>query len=184
MSHAPQACSNCDATALALQTYSDSFKHGKGSIEVQGLSSLVCAKCGAEIITPEQVRANHRLIADAKRKADGLLTGDEIRAIRERLALTQQQAALIFGGGLNAFSKYECGDVVQSVGMDRLMRVTTHFPLILTFLKLQAGIAGPLQLNSSYGDGHPVSLNDPYYTSRTVSTPAKVIQVEPWKKVA
>jgi len=184
MSHMQQTCSNCDAPALAPLTYSNHFKHGHSSIQVDGLTCLVCAKCGTEIITPEQVRANHRVIADAKRKADGLLTGDEIRAIRERLALTQQQAALVFGGGANAFSKYECGDVIQSVGMDRLMRVTAHFPLILAFLKLQAGMPGALQLNTNYGDGTPVSLNDPHYTSRTISTPAQVIQTESWKDAA
>jgi HTH-type transcriptional regulator/antitoxin MqsA len=33
----------------------------------------------------------------------------------------------MFGGGLNAFSKYERGEVIQSEAMDKLIRVSCRY---------------------------------------------------------
>ena len=37
------------------------------------------------------------------------MTPDRIRAIRERLRLTQEEAGALLGGGPRAFTKYESG---------------------------------------------------------------------------
>jgi len=70
----------------------------------------------------------------AKRRADGLLSPEEIRHAREALGLTQHKAAEVFGGGRNAFSKYERGEVAQSVAMDRLIRLCLAHPKMLSEL--------------------------------------------------
>jgi len=93
------------------------------------LEGYCCDTCGADPIFRDQIKRNHLKIADAKRVADGLLVGEEIRRIRMRLKLTQREAAEVFGGGANAFSKYERGDVVQSVAMDRLLRLIDRAPV-------------------------------------------------------
>ena len=81
---------------------------------------------------------------DAWRKIDGLLTAQEIVALRNKLGLTQQDAAKIFGGGANAFSKYERSEVIQSVAMDKLMRAALDVPDMFMWLKQQAGLYGKL----------------------------------------
>ncbi len=55
-----------------------------------------------------------------RKKSDGLLTSSEIYEARITLGLTQESASLVFGGGKNAFSKYERAEVSQSVAMDKL----------------------------------------------------------------
>ena len=65
------------------------------------------------------------------------------RVIIEGIAdsgLTQKQAAKVFGGGSNAFAKYEAEDVVQSVGMDKLLRLAVEVPDAATWLFRQSGI--------------------------------------------
>ena len=42
--------------------------------------------------------------------------------------ITQEQAALLFGGGIHGFSKYERGEVIQSTSMDRLLRIALELP--------------------------------------------------------
>lgn len=84
---------------------------------------LECDLCGSETAGPIELRQNKRAMTDFKRSVDGLLTGAEIRQVRQRHSLTQVQAAGLFGGGPVAFSKYEAGDVTQSEAMDRLLRV-------------------------------------------------------------
>ncbi len=82
-----------------------------------------CQHCGNEFISKEQGRRNDLNFKDAKRKADGLMNPDEIKRARIKLGLTQADAAKFFGGGYNAFSKYERGEVTQSVAMDKLIRL-------------------------------------------------------------
>ena len=127
-------CPVCERGTLTQHTYSEDFKHNEGTVHVEGLEYCECDSCGADPVLKDQLRRNHKRVVDAKRAADGLLTGAEIRKLRERLGLTQKAASELFGGGANAFSKYERGDVVQSVPMDRLLRIVGHHPDLLAEL--------------------------------------------------
>lgn len=118
-----EVCPVCDADSLTADSETLAFKHRGQVIQVAGAEYARCESCGEDFVLPSQARRNDRRIADAKRAADGLLPGDQIARIRRRLSLTQREAATLFGGGDNAFSKYERGDVIQSLPMDRLLRV-------------------------------------------------------------
>ncbi|MDT8841028.1 type II toxin-antitoxin system MqsA family antitoxin [Paraburkholderia fungorum] len=98
---------------------------------VSGLVDMqfeVCDSCGGEMAGKESARANKRAISRFRKHAAGLLVGDEIAEIRRTYELRQEDAAVIFGGGPVAFSKYECDDVAQSVAMDKTLRVCSTFP--------------------------------------------------------
>jgi len=163
------ACPVCEEGTLVPFSYSDSFVHEGRQISVNDLEASRCSACAAEPIAPDQIRRNQLRISDAKRRAHGLLTSQRIRETREVLGLSQQDAALIFGGGTNAFSKYERGQTVQSVSMDRLLRTAATFPWLLDFWRLLAGQEPPAVQNGSYIDAQDVSLNDPCYTSKPVA---------------
>ena len=51
-------------------------------------------------------------LAAFKATIDKLLTPDEIKAARKALRLNQGEAAKICGGGKNAFSRYESGEIL------------------------------------------------------------------------
>jgi HTH-type transcriptional regulator/antitoxin MqsA len=127
-------CPVCDHGSLTPARYSDLFAHNGRKILVEGLEKYECSQCADGAIFTEQVRRNQIKIADAKRRADGLLTSDQIRRIRERLGLSQSAAAHAFGGGGNAFSKYERGEVLQSFAMDRLLRLAVDLPGVMSQL--------------------------------------------------
>jgi putative zinc finger/helix-turn-helix YgiT family protein len=118
-----QKCVLCGKGDLIDDTYSDTFKYDDQEIVVDGLERSLCSVCGSDPIMPEQGRRNQLRVADAKRQHVGLLTSVQIRGIREFLNLSQQAAADLFGGGDNAFSKYERGDVIQSRVMDSALRL-------------------------------------------------------------
>ena len=115
-------CADCGAKTLQSLIEKEEFNY-KGHKLIVEVEYSVCSQCGAEAILPEQIKGNDCRTRDAWRKVDGQLTGIEISALRKQLGLTQQQAAQMFGGGVNAFSKYERGEVIQSVAMDNLMRL-------------------------------------------------------------
>jgi transcriptional regulator with XRE-family HTH domain len=64
----------------------------------------------------------------------GLLTADEIKAVRRAKNLNQKQCAQLLGGGVNSFHKYESGTVIQSAAMDLLIRVVRDVPGALTYV--------------------------------------------------
>ena len=127
-------CAECGAANFDVRIEPDEFQRN-GQSFMADVEYSVCRECGDEIIFPEQIKRNDCRVRDAWRRIDGLLTAEEIVALRNKLGLTQQEAAKIFGGGANAFSKYERSEVIQSAAMDKLMRSALDVPDMFTWLK-------------------------------------------------
>lgn len=83
----------------------------------------VCESCGEEFELPEQAADNDIAMREAKKVHDGLLSRADLKSIRISFKLTQQEAAIVFGGGINSFSKYERGEVTQSDSLDKLVKL-------------------------------------------------------------
>lgn len=82
-----------------------------------------CTECQEGFLSPKDLKASQKAIADFKREVDHLLTTDEIKAIRKKLKLTQAKASSLFGGGVRAFHKYETGENAQSKPLDILLKL-------------------------------------------------------------
>lgn len=180
-------CPQCERGHLKASTFEDDFLHGGNSLHIGGLECYVCDRCGADPVFADQIRRNELRIADAKRRADGMLTGEEIRCVRDRLGLSQQDAAVLFGGGTNAFSKYERGNVMQSVAMDRLLKVAAFYPFVLEFLQREAGIVLSPQRRvdvARYQAGVSVDMGDSAFRSRSIAGHLKSVSSASWQKVA
>ncbi len=111
----------------------------RGHVKQFALHGHICDTCGTDFATAEDLRANKRIKVAFDKEVDGLLTGAQVKAIREDVGLTQAQAAALFGGGPVAFSKYENDEVVQSVAMDRLLRVAAEVPAAVPVLAKISG---------------------------------------------
>lgn len=113
---------------------------------IRGLLHAVCDSCHESVTTPSQSRHNKRVSTEARAKAveerdrAQQLTPCDILRIRKKLGLTQAQAARVFGGGANAFSKYENGEVTPSDGMERLLRLADSVPAAASWLMRRAGV--------------------------------------------
>ncbi len=83
----------------------------------------LCDVCTSDYAGAAESKLNKRALMAFRKQVDGLLTGEEITALRKLYKLTQGQAARLFGGGPVAFSKYENDDVAQSEAMDTLLRL-------------------------------------------------------------
>lgn len=125
---------------LAPTTAIETLPYAGAALAVPGVEFSVCSVCGEEVVLDAQAKRNDVRFADAKRAHDGLLTSDAIFAWRHSLGLSQREAAEMLGGGANAFSKYERGEVIQSKPMDLLMRVAEQMPEARSFLAERAGV--------------------------------------------
>lgn len=191
-------CSACGEGRLEPKETTQHVEHAG----VQGATPLhyaVCDTCGSEIAEAPEARANKRAMTAFRKRADGLLTGSEMRQARQALNLTQAQAAQLFGGGKVAFSRYENDDVTQSEAMDSLIRLCLERPANLVHLAEHKGV--PLGIEpASETDGDPLARNrlsaikqaledqidsahstariPPYSAGRQI----KVIDIQRWRK--
>ena len=104
------------------------------------LEYSVCNGCGREFVPKPQILRGEIAVRNAKKKVDGLLSSEEISQARAKLFISQEQASKVFGGGKNAFSKYERGEVSQSAAMDKLIRVCLKHHHVFQELALKAGV--------------------------------------------
>lgn len=92
------------------------------------LRSKECTECGSELTDHIDGLANKRAVTAFRKRVDGLMSGVDIRQLRKKLGITQDQAARVFGGGEKAFSKYETDDVAQSEAMNNLFLLAEKNP--------------------------------------------------------
>jgi len=118
--------------------------------EYRGTKAMVpmhyktCDVCGSDFAGAEESRLNKRAVMAFRKSVDGLLTGAEICALRERYEINQKQASRLFGGGPVAFSKYENDDVAHSESMDKLLRLVLKSEQAFWSLVEQEGMTAEL----------------------------------------
>lgn len=81
------------------------------------------------------MQASDAALKQLRIEADKLLAPEDVKRIRTKIGLTQQQAGAIIGGGPNAFQKYEAGEVTVSKGISNLLRVLERHPEEIEELK-------------------------------------------------
>jgi HTH-type transcriptional regulator/antitoxin MqsA len=122
-------CKYCKSTNIEHKKEQELITYKGKDLNIS-VEFSICCKCGREFISKPQILNNDARVRDAKKVADGLLTSSEIYEARVKLGLTQEQASIIFGGGKNAFSKYERAEVSQSIAMDKLIKVCLRHPKV------------------------------------------------------
>lgn len=114
----------------------------KGTKAMLPMHYQLCDTCTSDYAGMAESKLNKRIVMAFRKQVDGLLTGDEITALRKHYQLTQAQAAKLFGGGPVAFSKYENDDVAQSEAMDTLLRLMRRSPEAFCALVQEKGLQG------------------------------------------
>ena len=132
-------CKLCKSTDVSTFTEKSTFTYKNKELSYD-MAYSVCNSCDREFIDKNQIQQNEIGTREAKKKVDGLLSLGELFEMRNKFHLTQEVASKVFGGGPNAFSKYERGLVSQSAAMDRLIRVSDAVPGVLDWLKEYSGM--------------------------------------------
>lgn len=172
-------CPICEVGQLKLSAFSRLVPHRGQEIPVVGLAAWQCDQCGERTYDPAQIRRNQATVvgarkkfSDAKRRERGLLSGDEIRAFRELLKLKQSEAATVFGGGVNCFSKYERGEVIQSEALDISLRGAVQCPSYFAWLLSRVGF-------SVRATGSDADIYDQSWTEQETAPFAELLVLRP-----
>lgn len=116
-------CPACESGTLAARVGDKIIQFEGAPLRVPNLHYSECSVCFEKLVLPAQSKRNEVAYADAKKSKLGLWSCGKIEAFRKKWDLTQAAASKILGGGANAFSKYERGEVLHSKSMDLLMRM-------------------------------------------------------------
>ena len=109
---------------------------------VHDLTGWECQVCGEVMFDPDTDSASRYVDQGDKLLHDCLqLMGSEVQRIRRKLHLTQKTAVtLLSGGGHNAFSRYERGELPPPQPLFTLMRLLDRHPHLLAEVQsLSAG---------------------------------------------
>ena len=131
------ACPSCGTQMLEKRGTLRLPVNGE-EVAVPSAAHLSCPKCGEVVL---RFQDSKRLGEDAiaiYRKKNGLLSADEIRAIRERFGLTQANLARLLRLGANTVSRWESGRNVQTAAMDMLLRLIRDLPGSIDYLRAHA----------------------------------------------
>ena len=125
-------CRNCGGT-LVPTTGSFPVRVGSETVDVDA-TLRVCRDCGETLYDPQELRSLNRKAASILRKREGLLTPEEIKAIRGRSGLTQSQFENALFLGKKSLVRWESGQICQSGAADSLLRAVDEFPALMSFL--------------------------------------------------
>ena len=104
-------------------------------VKVPAAVHLGCPKCHEVVLRFQDAkRVTEDAVAIYRRK-HGLLSADEIRAIRKRFGLTQAGFARLLRLGGNTLSRWEAGRTVQTEAMDTLLRLIRDLPGTIDYLR-------------------------------------------------
>ncbi|MDD2942543.1 MAG: type II toxin-antitoxin system MqsA family antitoxin [bacterium] len=123
-------CLSCKKQNLVDRITQQEYEF-KGETLVTRQREKFCPACGEVTVDPVDARNVRKTVNDWEARLDGFLISDEVRRIRKKLGLTQLLAAKIFGGGRNAFSRYERGEALQMRSTDNLLRILDSHPELL-----------------------------------------------------
>jgi HTH-type transcriptional regulator/antitoxin MqsA len=100
-----------------------------------------CDQSDESIHTGEDMKVSDRALNRVKARVEGLPAPEDIRKIRQKLGLTQEQAGEWIGGGPRAFQKYEAGDLLPSRALASALLLLDRDPDGLAVLKARATAA-------------------------------------------
>lgn len=125
-------CPVCGAAELIHDTRDQSYTYKGETTVISAVTGDFCPACAESILdTVESDRVMREMRAFSKQVNAAIVDPVFISTVRKKLSLDQRQAAEIFGGGANAFSRYETGKTKPPLALVLLLKLLDHHPELL-----------------------------------------------------
>lgn len=129
-------CPCCGAADLISDTRDMPYTYKGETTTIPAVTGEFCPACGEVVLSRQHGDRYSDLLGQFQRKVNATYVDPEFIAnVRKKLDLDQRQAAEIFGGGVNAFSRYESGKSKPSLALVKLLRVLDRHPDLLEEVK-------------------------------------------------
>jgi HTH-type transcriptional regulator / antitoxin MqsA len=125
-------CPNCGGAELRPDTRDMAFTYKSQTLTLPAIAGAYCPVCGEGIFDAQTSRVvSAKFKAFSKRVNAASVDPSFISAVRKKLELDQREAASIFGGGANAFSRYETGKTKPPLALVKLLKILDAHPELL-----------------------------------------------------
>ncbi|MBA4108359.1 MAG: antitoxin [Leptothrix sp. (in: Bacteria)] len=125
-------CPTCAAAKLVRDTRDMPYTYKGESTTIPAVSGDYCPACGEVVLdVAESTRTSAAMLDFNKQVNAAIVDPGFIAQVRKKLALDQREAAEIFGGGVNAFSRYENGKTKPALALVKLLKVLDRHPDLL-----------------------------------------------------
>ena len=125
-------CPVCGAARLIHDTRDLPYTYKGETTVIPAVTADFCPACGESITDmAETERVMREMQAFNKQVNAAIVDPAFIVSVRKKLALGQREAAEIFGGGVNAFSRYETGKTKPPLALVKLLKVLDRHPELL-----------------------------------------------------
>ena len=130
-------CPNCGAKKLVRDTRDVPYTYKGESTMLPQVAGDFCAACDESVLdAAESRRTMSLMLAFNKQVNASIVDPDFIAGVRKKLDLDQREAGEIFGGGVNAFSRYENGKTKPPLALVKLLKVLDRHPDLLDEIRI------------------------------------------------
>jgi HTH-type transcriptional regulator/antitoxin MqsA len=125
-------CPECGAPSPVHATRDVLYIYKGKNTTIPAVTGHHCSACGEITLDKEEVDRYGDMVAAFHRQVNGEVVDPiYVLTVRKKLGLDQREAGSIFGGGDNAFSRYENGKTSPPVALVKLLRLLDRHPELL-----------------------------------------------------
>ena len=125
-------CPVCGAAELIHDTRDLPYTYKGESTVIAAVTGDFCPACAESILdAAESNRVMREMRAFSKQVNAAIVDPSFITNVPKKLDLDQREAAEIFGGGINAFSRYENGKTKPPLALVKLFKLLDRHPDLL-----------------------------------------------------
>lgn len=125
-------CPTCGKGKLVHDTRDLAYTYKGEATIFPNVTGDFCTACDEYVLEMNESRRVMELMHEFGKQVNAAYVDpDFIAQVRKKLHLDQKEAAEIFGGGVNAFSRYENGKTKPSLALVKLLKVLDRHPDLL-----------------------------------------------------
>ena len=125
-------CPVCGAAEFVHDTRDVPFTYKGETTVIAAVTGYFCPACAESVLdAAESNRVMREMRAFSKQVNAAIVDPAFITDVRKKLDLDQREAAEIFGGGVNAFSRYENGKTKPPLALVKLFKLLDRHPDLL-----------------------------------------------------
>lgn len=129
-------CPVCGAAELIHDTRDLPYTYKGETTIIAAVTGDFCPACTESVLdAAESNRVMREMRAFSKQVNAAIVDPAFITDVRKKLHLDQREAAEIFGGGINAFSRYENGKTKPPLALVKLFKLLDRHPDLLDEVK-------------------------------------------------
>jgi len=129
-------CPVCGAAELVHDTRDVPHIYKGETTVIPAVTGDFCPACAEVVLDMAEAERFGQLVREFNKQVNAAIVDPQfIASVRKKLKLDQREAAEIFGGGVNAFSRYENGKTKPPLALVKLLKVLDRHPDLLNEVK-------------------------------------------------